>query len=432
MTSPSLLNHLDWEPISETGIELSVEQVDRAIELAQPISDPDQQWQTYLHLLALVGFEQWLSERSPDLAFNSADCALFQPQTTALLGSVCNLEVGEFKVGLIATGSLADTTVNVPRAMIDLPTYAAQFYVWVEVLEEQEQVRIQGYARADQLRAYQLAPQRDHTYALPVDWFSLDADNLLLNLRCLEPSVVPLLAVSQPPVNPAAEQVRQKLAEVQAEYANRSLNQSLTWDEIVTVLAHPAWLDPSTPTANNLSANVQPDMKSSSPTVVQNILNVATWFQGQLDEFAEQLAWVLLPPAMQPVALRSTVAEWDLLLENLVQSGLSIPETAARAYRDFEWEGNMFRLHVITWELPSIEPEWVLLLVLGGQPNARLSIGSRLQVRDESQILVEQELTDADRMYLYAQVVGHQDEQFWVSIGSHASVFSLPPFAFRP
>lgn len=431
MTSPSLLNHLDWEPISETGIELSAEQIDRAIEFAQPISDPDQQWQTYLHSLALIGFEQWLSERASDLELNAANCALFQPQTTALLGSVCNLEVGEFKVGLIATGSLADTMVNVPRAMIDLPNYAPHFYVLVEVLEEQEQVRVQGYARADQLRAYQLTPQSDHTYSLPVDWFSLDADNLLLNLRCLEPSVIPLLAVSQP-LNAAAEQVQRKLTEIQTQSTERPLNHSLTWEEIVTVLAHPAWLDPSTQTANDLSANVQPDVGSSSPSVVQNILNVATWFQGQLDEFAEQLAWVLLPPAMQPVALRSAVAEWDLLIDNLMQSGLNIPETAARAYRDFEWEGNRFRLHAITWELPSIEPEWVLLLVLGGQPNTRLPMGSRLQVRDESQILVEQELTDADRMYLYAQVVGHQDEQFWVSIGSQFAMFSLPPFAFRP
>lgn len=445
MTSHSLLNRLDWEPLSETSIELSAEQIDRAIQLAQPISDPDQQWQTYLHLLALLGFEQWLNERSPDLMLNSANCALLQPQTTALLGSVCNLEIGEFSVGLIATGSLADRVVNVPRAMIDLPAYAAQFYVLVEVLEEQEQVHIQGYGRADQLQAYRQTAtfdaQRDHTYSLPVDWFSLSADNLLLNLRCLEPTVIPLLTTTQPAVSDsvAVEQVRQKLTQ---RSLNQPLNQSLTWEEIVTVLAHPTWLDSSIQVLDNVTPNIQgtniqgkniqDQARASSASAVENILNVATWFQGHLDELAQQLAWVLLPPTMQPAALRSTVTEWDLLVDNLTQSGLSLPETAACAYRDFAWEGSTLRLYAITWELVSVEPEWVLLIVLGGQPNARLPIGSRLQVRDEHQMLVEQELTASDRMYLYAQVVGHQDEQFWVSVGSNTSMLSFPAFAFRP
>lgn len=440
MSPAFLLNRLDWEPLSEVGIELAAEQMDRAIELAQSIADPDQQWQAYLHLLALLGFEQWISERSPDLTVNSANCVLLQPQTTSLLGSVCNLEIGDFKVGLIATGSLADTVVNVPRAMIDLSEYAVQFYVLVEVLEEQQQVQIQGYLRADQLQAHQqttaLMADRDHTYSLPTDWFSWDANNLLLNLRCLEPTAIPLPAVTRPATSASVsiEQVQQKLAEIntQPQFAERSLNQLLTWEEVVAVLFHPAWLDSSISTADNLNASMQTEVKLGSSAVVTSVLNVATWFQGQLDELAQQLAWVLLPPAMQSVALRSSVAEWDLLLDNLMQSGLSIPETAARAYRDFEWEGNTLRLHAMTWELDSPEPEWVMLLVLGGQPDTRLPIGSRLQVRDASQILVEQQLTDADRMYLFAQVVGSQDEQFWVSIGSNASMLSLPPFAFRP
>jgi hypothetical protein len=287
------------------------------------------------------------------------------------------------------------------------------------------------------LQAYRQASafttQPNHTYSLPVDWFSLNADNLLLNLRCLEPSTIPLPASSVTPA--ATKQVQQKLAEVrpQAQATAHSLGQLLAWEEVVTVLAHPEWLNASTPTLEQATPEVQPEADvSGSTSVMDNILNVATWFQGQLDEFAQQLAWVLLPPTLQPAALRSATAEWDLLLDNLIQNGLSIPGTAARAYRDFEWAGNTLRLHVITWELDSVEPEWVLLLVLGGQPHTRLAIGSRLQVRDDSQVLVQQELTDSDRMYLYAQVVGNQDEQFWVSIGSNKSMLSLPPFAFRP
>jgi hypothetical protein len=404
MTLLSLLNRLDWEPFSETGIELSAEQIDRAIELAQPITDPDQQWQTYLHLLALLGFEQWMSERSPDLSFNVANCALLQPQTAARIGSVCNLEIGGFKVGLIAMGSLADTIVSVPSATIDIPDYAAQFYILVEVLEEQQQVQIQGYLRADQLQANQqaLMLQADQTYALPIDWFSLDADNLLLNLRCLELTAIPLPALQSTAQSTAPSTTAQLAAEHRIET-----------------------------TSTDILSNIQDNLRESSASIIHNVLNVAAWMQGQLDEVAQQLAWVLLPPAMQPAALRSSVAEWDLLLDNLMQSGLHIPETAARAYRDFDWEGNLLRLHAITWELDSLEPEWVLLLVLGGQATARLPMGSRLQVRDASQILVERQLTDSDRIYLYAQVVGSQNEQFWVSIGSNTSMFSLPPFAFR-
>ena len=58
---------LDFESFSETGIELSPEQIDRAVELSDRIPNSERQWQTYLNALALFGFETWLQSRDRSL-----------------------------------------------------------------------------------------------------------------------------------------------------------------------------------------------------------------------------------------------------------------------------------------------------------------------------------------------------------------------------
>lgn len=125
-----------------------------------------ERWQTYLNTLALLGFEQWLSERIPARTVN---------RDTNVVSAGCNLKVGEFKICLIATEHLLDEVVNVPQTTIEQPELAAHFYVVLEVLEEQEQVIVRGELRYDQLVNYLLRDDlqllRDGCYQLATSVF---------------------------------------------------------------------------------------------------------------------------------------------------------------------------------------------------------------------------------------------------------------------
>lgn len=58
-----MTNELESLPID--SIQLSVEQMERANQLAQSVNE--HRWEVYLHQLAKLGVQQWLSDRAPDL-----------------------------------------------------------------------------------------------------------------------------------------------------------------------------------------------------------------------------------------------------------------------------------------------------------------------------------------------------------------------------
>jgi hypothetical protein len=116
------------------------------------------------------------------------------------------------------------------------------------------------------------------------------------------------------------------------------------------------------------------------------------------------------------------------------QGDIAVPSQARGAYRDLQWENIALRLYVVAWELPATDsvPEWTLLLILGAQPNGTLPLGIKLQVRDEVQILEEPVLSDRSKKYLYARVIGTQNERFWVTISlAGGTALTLPPFTFN-
>ena len=76
--------------------------------------------------------------------------------------------------------------------MLDLPEFAAHWYVLVEVLEESEQAQIHGCFSYDRLASDALAVELDWNYTVPLERFTLNSDALLLNLRCLNPQAISL------------------------------------------------------------------------------------------------------------------------------------------------------------------------------------------------------------------------------------------------
>lgn len=365
---------LDFEPLQPETIVLEATHIHKALQCSQIQNNEERQWQTYLKTLALFGFSQWLLERVPELPINHETCSL-QPQAANKIEAVSYLRAGEFTLCIMSMSSLTVKELSIPRYAIDTPELIANFYVVVEVQEELEQVTIQGFMRYEQLihhlQSIQLSAQADETYQLPLQWFEKNVDLLLLYLRCLEP-------VASSPV--------------------MDIKQFLT----------------------------------------QPVLNVGLWLRDEIDDMARGLSWILLP-AFSPDAamrlLRSPTQELEAIRIELQRQGTPIPLEARGGYKDLQLDQRRVRLYAMTWPLLSSTnvPEWKLLLILGAPPGYNTPpYGARMQVSDETSVLVERVL-NGDNAYIYACVAGTWDETFLVTISLfHGARLTLPPFAFRP
>ncbi|NJN13129.1 MAG: DUF1822 family protein [Richelia sp. SL_2_1] len=431
---------LEFEQLPPEAISLSHSQINQAIELSSQIRNESKQWQTYLNALSLSAFENWLESRSNSLNINRNECTVLQPGLASLIPTIANLKVGEFKLCLITSGNFIDEQVDLTRIVIDLPEYIPHFYVLVEILEEEETAIIQGFLSYQELSARQqnvnLQPDSDWTYELPLTWFCNEPDRLLLYLRCLEPSAIPLPTI---PTNRAEnlELIQQELISKLPQLKVKELWEVLTWEQATAVLTNRELID----WVYNLQTQIETLQETSLrqhlsdifKLITQPAINVGRWLWDELDDLAEQ-TWNLLPNiAPQPV-MRSPVEEFTVISSQLQQQGLEIPVQARGAYQDLSLAGVPLRLYAATWYLLSeSEPNsWTLLLILGTPALASLPHNLKLRVSDQTGILVEQKVnSELENTYLFTRVVGNFDEKFLVSVSLGDGVeVTLPTFAF--
>ena len=174
----------DFRLLLPEVIWLKPEHFKQAREIRSQVRSEAHQWQIYLNSLALQSFEEWLKERIPNQSFSREKIS----------GAGSHLQVGEFKFWVIATEHLLDEVVNVPQNGID-NLEQTNFYVLLEVLEEQEEVVFRGFMSYDQLVNYRSKVNlqlEDGCYQLPLSEFDAEPNHLLYYCRFLEPTEFPL------------------------------------------------------------------------------------------------------------------------------------------------------------------------------------------------------------------------------------------------
>ena len=207
----------------------------------QHTSETDQ-WRAYLNGLALFGFENWLQERNPDIKVNLDKCSIFEKEIEKLLftghgeqiyypGFVCNIAVGDFQVCLVTIDNLINDFITIPSIIINSPKYAAHFYILVEVLESEEQLKIYGLLRRDTLIKNLQAVNLEYGFEprdalIPVSWFNTEVNNLFVYTRFLSPSALAL------PVSQTQETIIPSLNQVQYLIGKALLNLSDWWNGV--------------------------------------------------------------------------------------------------------------------------------------------------------------------------------------------------------
>lgn len=353
------------------AIALTEAQVEQARQRSQAIANSTQQWQAYLNTLALLGFEQWLHQRASDISIDSSQALM--EQSADLFPVVCNITVNQFKLCLIPIESQPDE-VELPRRAVMAPTLAAHFYVAIAIYEEHAHVAVHSFLRRDQLllNVRSRPVDSNDVYTLPITAFEPDLNQLLLYLRCAQPTAISI-ANGQPPIA-ALIRVRQWLqTELDA------LAQQAAW-----VLLPPTALED----AMRITARVV-----NQPTPQEGFAGV---------------------------------------VKQLTRDGITLPTDARTAYHDLEFGPVPARLYAIAGTLPPTPdpPAWTLLLILGPRSQTPLPRGLHLQIRANQTILMQQTLNLQDA-YLYAKVIGTLDEQFAVTIIlPDGEAMPLPTFSY--
>lgn len=446
---------LEFEALPIQSVTLEQDYFDQAVELSDRVVTEQRQWKTYLNALALSSFQQWINEQSPDLVLDWKNCSIFHAPYANVIEVAYNLEINDFKLCLIATGGTIDSSIKLPRAVVDLSEFRAHFYVVVRVLEEQGQAHVVGFLRYDQWLTYQksepLHPEKDWTYRVPIKWFDLNLNHLLLHLHCLGSNTIPLMEGS---TNHATKHASAELIETQngllrqlshSKSIETPLWQLVTWEEGVKFLTTPLLLDWF---YQLQTGQISPQVAEDPKPLLQPALDAGHWLRNELDDVAQSLGWMLLP---QFVALRSpqqglapqsephpqsTIKEVDFIRKKLSREGITIPSNAGCVYKDLSLAEVPLRLYAVTWLLQdasSNSNEWTLLLIIKKQSEHSTSHTIKLSVKDQTNLLVERLLApEAEDNYLYARVIGTIDEEFLVTIALETGVaITLPPFTMR-
>ncbi len=440
---------MDFEPLPIQAVALSQRHFDQAVAMSDRVVSEPRQWQTYLNALALFGFQEWFAEQAPDLALDWRQCSLFKPPYANLIEAAYDLRINNVKLCLISTGGAIDSLIKLPRAVVDLANFRAHLYIVVRVLEEQGQVQVLSFLRHDQWLAYQqanpLQAEPDWSYRVPIQWFDDNLHRLLLQLQCLE-EAVPLTDSATATVNWA--KLQQHLIDrlTQAGSVETPLWQLLTWEEGAQLLTAPSLVDWLYEVQ---TGQLSPQPDPATP-LLQPVLNAGAWLRNELDELAQSLGWLLLPPLAElrgsdsmrlhpsehPNAeLQPVVDDLELIRKQLGREGTTIPTDARCIYKSLSLAKTPLGLYAMTWLLSdgAGQPvEWVLLLVLKhlapGHPHSTIA----LAVKDQKALLVEHRLTpEGDRNSIYAQVVGSWDETFHITLTADTGeTLLLPPFTF--
>jgi hypothetical protein len=170
----------DFYCLDEEGLSLTDEQIAEAVKISNLVTVQSSKWQVYLNALARSGFSNWLEDRDDDLF----------SQLRYSTPAIDNVQVGEFKVCIIAIGSTDEDFISIPQSILKNPNELAHFYVIVRVLEEIAQASIYGFIRYDQLKVRRVEDFLDGTCDFPIEWLTLDPDELLSYLRCLNPGAI--------------------------------------------------------------------------------------------------------------------------------------------------------------------------------------------------------------------------------------------------
>lgn len=132
----------DIDP-NQLYLELSNERLEEIWQQSKPFSSPSRYWQAYLHQICLDVFLPWLQEAQ------SLDARVWPGKASLpFIWEIVNGVAINFAGGrlvLLPTDTIDLSELQVPQEWVDLPSWAADYYLAVHVNPDDGYLRVFGY-----------------------------------------------------------------------------------------------------------------------------------------------------------------------------------------------------------------------------------------------------------------------------------------------
>ncbi|MEH2324935.1 MAG: DUF1822 family protein [Nostoc sp.] len=140
----------------------------------QIYATPSSRWRAYMNQICLHGFLNWVkAEYVPEASIWNSSPGI--PAFWEFVNGTAIL-LKEKRVVLIPSEAIDDRELEVPQEWVDIPSWAADYYLAVQVTPDGEWVRIWGYITHSKLKSLADYDQVDKTYCI-------DARHLIKDLN---------------------------------------------------------------------------------------------------------------------------------------------------------------------------------------------------------------------------------------------------------
>jgi Protein of unknown function (DUF1822) len=131
-------------------------------------------WNTYLNQVCLQTLLPWLQSEFD----SSARVGLSHQETAWQLVNGTAINLGSQRLILIPSRTIDTSEFQVPQEWVDLPSWAGDFYLAIQVNPDDASLLVWGYATHDQLKTQGTYDDRDRTYTLDTHQLIRDFDTL--------------------------------------------------------------------------------------------------------------------------------------------------------------------------------------------------------------------------------------------------------------
>lgn len=256
---------------------------------SQAASTPWSRWNTYLNRSCLETILPWLKAEY----LLSAEAWLTTAQMSALWDVVSGFSIlvasSSVRIVAIPTEAIDLLELAVPQEWVDIPSWAADYYLGVQIASEDGQLHIYGYATHQQLKTHASYDDRERAYRLARDWLNPDLNALWLTYNRYPTTATRAALAPIPPI---------------------SLDRL---DAIVDRLSTPSLMPPRLAVPFDRWAAIVSD-PNTCQRLYQQRQNAGTsriatrlsdWWQDRVDTVWQALDAVLVP-AQMAIAVRST------------------------------------------------------------------------------------------------------------------------------
>jgi hypothetical protein len=247
-------------------------------------------WNAYLNQLCLETILPWLQTEYFPTATTWVAASLMPMFWDLVTGAV--ITVGTTRIALIPTEAIDRSELEVPQEWLDIPSWAADYYLGVQVASEDLEVCIYGYATHQQLKTQGTYDPSDRTYSLASEDLNPDLNLLWLTYdryptTATRAAIAPILPLATDRIAPLIDRLVNS-SELLPRWA-------VPFEVWAAILEHP-----------ELQQRLYQRRQLGS--IVPMAIRLSDWLQGRIDT-AWQALDLVLAPSQLAIAVRSNIGE---------------------------------------------------------------------------------------------------------------------------